>query len=106
MIVHCSEIVVVLCVSPDEKRWFATATIFAQRCDRPPGLGGMTEQRLWDRLVATHHDLGFNGTFGRALRQVAVVNDGWVALLGWQAGAFKVGVRDRQWHFIIRSFVM
>ena len=56
---------------------------------------GMTEQRLWDRLVATHHSRGCHGTFGRALRQVAVVNDCWVALLGWQAGAFKVGVRDR-----------
>ena len=27
---------------------------------------GMTEPRVWDRLVATHHSLGFHGTFGRA----------------------------------------
>ena len=34
-----NDIVVVFCVSHDEKRWFATANIFAPRCDRPPGVG-------------------------------------------------------------------
>ena len=36
-----------------------------------------------------------SGLFGKALRHVAVVGDLWLALIGWQAGAFKVGVRDR-----------
>ena len=40
---------------------------------------GMEEQHRWDRLVATHHDLGFKGFYGRVLRHVAGL-----------AGAFKV----------------
>ena len=27
---------------------------------------GMTEPRVWDQWVATHHSLGFHGIFGRA----------------------------------------
>ena len=54
------------------------------------------ERRRWDALVAEHHYLPFRGLFGKALRQVAVFGDQWLALLGWHAGAFKVGVRD-QW---------
>ncbi|MCY4461272.1 MAG: DUF4338 domain-containing protein [Albidovulum sp.] len=30
----------------------------------------------------------------RALRHVALSGEAWVALIGWQAGAFKVGARD------------
>ena len=56
---------------------------------------GMTEQRLWDRLIATHHSLGFHGTFGRALRHVAMVNDCWVALWDGRRGRSRLGVRDR-----------
>ena len=41
-----------------------------------------------------HHYLPYRGLFGRSLRQVAVRGETWLALLGWQAGAFKVGVRD------------
>ena len=55
---------------------------------------GIEEQRRWDRLVARHHYLGFKGFYGRALRHVAVIGDTWLALVGWQAGAFKVAVRD------------
>ena len=54
---------------------------------------GIEEQRRWDRLVATHHYLGFKGFYGRALRHVAVADGTWLALVGWQAGAFKVAVR-------------
>ena len=68
----------------------------------PPILGdvrvrpvnGVEEQRRWDRLVATQHYLGFKGFYGRALRHVAVADGTWLALVGWQAGAFKVAVRD------------
>ena len=57
-------------------------------------VSGIEEQRRWDRLVAEHHYLGFKGFYGRALRHVAVAGDTWLALVGWQAGAFKVAVRD------------
>ena len=52
------------------------------------------ERRRWDALVAEHHYLPFRGLFGKALRHVAVFEGQWLALLGWHAGAFKVGVRD------------
>jgi len=44
---------------------------------------GMSEQRLWDRFMAPFHYLGFKGLYGSALRHVAVVDDTWLALLGW-----------------------
>ncbi len=53
------------------------------------------ERRRWDELVARHHYLPYQGLFGRALRHVAVLGETWLALVGWQGGAFKVGVRDR-----------
>ena len=58
------------------------------------------ERRRWDALVAEHHYLGFRQFAGRGLRHVAVWNGHWVALLGWQSGAFKCGPRDRWlgWH--------
>ncbi len=52
------------------------------------------ERRRWDELVARHHYLPYHGLFGRALRHVAVLGETWLALVGWQGGAFKVGVRD------------
>ena len=47
-----------------------------------------------------HHYLGFRQFAGRGLRHVAVWRGHWVALLGWQSGAFKCGPRDRWlgWH--------
>ena len=54
---------------------------------------GIKEQRRWDRLVAAHHYLGFKGFYGRALRHVAVAGGTWLALVGWQAGAYKVAAR-------------
>ena len=54
------------------------------------------EQAAWDRLMDTHHYLGFRGMVGGGLRHVAETPDGvWVALLGWCAGAFKVTARDK-----------
>ncbi len=53
------------------------------------------ERRRWDALVAGHHYLPYYRLFGKALRHVAVHGETWLALVGWQAGAFKVGVRDR-----------
>ena len=53
------------------------------------------ERRRWDELVARDHYLPFKGLFGKGLRHVAEQGEVWLALVGWQAGAFKIGVRDR-----------
>ena len=54
------------------------------------------ERARWDRLMDTHHYLGFRGMFGGSLRHVAETPDGrWISLLGWCSGSFKVGVRDK-----------
>ena len=52
------------------------------------------ERRRWDALASEFHYLSFNGLFGQCLRHVAVRGETWVALVGWTAGAFKVGARD------------
>ena len=57
---------------------------------------GTVDRAAWDGLMEAHHYLGFRDPFGAALRQVAEFPDGgWASLVGWSAGAFKVGVRDR-----------
>ena len=55
---------------------------------------GAEEHRRWDRLVAAHHYLPFHGVFGKGLRHVATVGPSWLALIGWQSGAFKLAARD------------
>ena len=52
------------------------------------------ERRRWDALISQFHYLPYNGLFGQSLRHVAECGGHWVALVGWTAGAFKVGVRD------------
>ena len=56
---------------------------------------GAEEHRRWDRLVARHHYLPFHGVFGKGLRHIATVGSTWLALIGWQPGAFKLAARDR-----------
>ena len=56
---------------------------------------GAQEHRRWDRLVEEHHYLRFHGVVGRGLRHVAVHGETWLALIGWQPGAFKLAARDR-----------
>ena len=54
------------------------------------------ESARWDMLMSRRHYLGFRGLVGGGVRQVAELPDGtWVSLLGWHAGSFKVGARDR-----------
>ena len=53
------------------------------------------ERRRWDALVDEHHYLGFRRFAGRGVRHVAVWRGHWLALLGWQSGAFKCAPRDR-----------
>ena len=55
---------------------------------------GAEEHRRWDRMVAAHHYLPFHGVFGKGLRHVATVGPSWLALIGWQPGAFKLAARD------------
>ena len=56
---------------------------------------GAREHRRWDRLVEEHHYLPFHGVIGKGLRHVAVHGETWLALIGWQPGAFKLAARDR-----------
>ncbi len=56
---------------------------------------GEGEHRRWDRLVAEHHYLRFRGIVGKGLRHVALHGETWLALVGWQPGAFKLAARDR-----------
>ena len=56
---------------------------------------GAREHRRWDQLVEEHHYLPFHGVIGKGLRHVAVHGETWLALIGWQPGAFKLAARDR-----------
>jgi len=58
------------------------------------------ERRRWDALMDRHHYLGFRQFAGRGLRHVALWCGHWLALMGWQSGAFKCAPRDRWlgWH--------
>ena len=55
---------------------------------------GASERRRWDALMAAHHYLAFRGLVGRSVRQIAVLGEHWLVLIGWHAGAFKLKVRD------------
>ena len=56
---------------------------------------GAREHRRWDRMVEEHHYLPFHGVIGKGLRHVAVHGESWLALIGWQPGAFKLAAHDR-----------
>ncbi len=49
----------------------------------------------WNALMNDNHYLGFKQFAGRGLRYVAEYKGRWVAIAGWQAGAFKCAPRDR-----------
>lgn len=53
------------------------------------------ERDRWDRTMRESHYLGSVGLVGKSLRYVAELDGEWVALIGWCAGAFKCGPRDR-----------
>ena len=54
------------------------------------------ERLTWDQLVNTYHALGFNKFTGRGLRYVGDWKGQWIALAGWQFGAFKCQPRDER----------
>lgn len=47
------------------------------------------EADTWNKLMSTHHYLGFHHLPGRSIKYVALLNGQWVALLGWAAAALK-----------------
>ena len=53
-----------------------------------------SEFAVLDDLLDEHHWLG-RGLFGATVRQVAMIDGAWVALIGWGSPAFRVGARDR-----------
>jgi len=55
---------------------------------------GAAEVARFDALVDEHHWLG-RGLVGETIRQVAVIDGEWVALVGWGSPAFMVSARDR-----------
>ena len=55
---------------------------------------GARERQRWDELMSAHHYLPFRTLVGRSMRHVAVLGERWLALVGWQAGAFKLRPRD------------
>ena len=69
-------------------------------CEVEVRLARSDERRRWDALMDRHHYLGFRQFAGRGLRHVALWCGWWLALLGWQSGAFKCAPRDRWlgWH--------
>ena len=53
------------------------------------------ERLKWDQRVDQHHYLGFKRFAGRGLRYIVEWRKKWLALAGWQSGAFKCRHRDR-----------
>ena len=47
------------------------------------------ERSRWDEQVDRHHYLGFQRFAGRGLRYVIAWRERWLALAGWQSGAFE-----------------
>ena len=53
------------------------------------------EEKYWNNMMNEHHYLGFRTLTGKTLKYVAVLNNQWVALIGWGASAFKSGHREK-----------
>ena len=58
------------------------------------------ERVRWDECMDAQHYLGFKQFAGRGLRYIAEWQGRWLALLGWQTGAFQCRPRDKWlgWH--------
>ena len=53
------------------------------------------EEERWNRLMRERHYLGFRNFCGHRLRQVAMLGERWLALVGWHAAALHCAARDR-----------
>ena len=58
-------------------------------------LARSVEYAKWDRLMRSHHALGFKRFAGRGLRYIVEYQGRWVCLCGWQTGSFKSAARER-----------
>ena len=63
-------------------------------CEATVRLARPDERSRWDEQVDRHHYLGFQRFAGRGLRYVIAWRERWLALAGWQSGAFKSRHRD------------
>ena len=54
------------------------------------------ERDRWDSLMRKHHYLGLRQLVGEQIRYIALIQDKWVALIGWASAAYKSMHRD-QW---------
>lgn len=54
-----------------------------------------SEESLWGELMSAHHYLGFNTLLGEQIKYVGILNDQWVALIGWGSAALACDARDR-----------
>jgi len=52
------------------------------------------EEAAWNKLVGTHHYLGFNCLVGETIKYKVLLNNDWVACVGWGAAALKNLSRD------------
>lgn len=71
---------------PTPKFVLKDVAVRVARCDEVP---------RWNELMNENHYLGFKQFAGRGLRYVAEYEGRWIAIAGWQAGAFKCAPRDR-----------
>ena len=53
--------------------------------------------------MAARHPLGFRGFAGRRLRYAAAYRGCWLALIGWQSGAFKCRPRNLLLLILLRN---
>ncbi|MBI4691673.1 MAG: DUF4338 domain-containing protein, partial [Nitrospirae bacterium] len=47
------------------------------------------ERHEWDSLMGQYHYLGLRNIVGESVRYVALLENRWVALIGWGTAAFK-----------------
>ncbi len=53
------------------------------------------EEEIWNQLMSRHHYLGFGRLVGESLKYVALLQEQWVALVGWGTSALNCAPRDR-----------
>ena len=57
-------------------------------------VNGTEDEPLWNKLVQTHHYLGFKKLLGKRLKYLAFIQECPVAALSWSAPAKRINARD------------
>ena len=52
------------------------------------------EKDRWNYLIKKHHYLHSRRLVGKSMRYIGILNNKWVALLGWTGPSFKLADRD------------